>query len=534
MRPPARDSELTSRHPTILRHGYRNLAAYLVAAVHGLVIIASLAGPALILADTFVHHGHLSLVAWRNVFGNWDRWETLLANTGVVAVFALVPACAVGIVFAGLLLRMDVRGRLLGIGLLLFAAAVPLYVVNGAVISIIGLDSLRGSAAAVGLIHAGAHLPIVVIMIGIALRSVPAATEECALADGVGTFQVFFRITLPQAIGGVMAAVIVVLLWVTADYSVSDILMVRTFAEEVYTQYALHGRPQEPALVCLPQIVLLGGLLWALRRFYLTGTDASPTAHITHEFKTGRWRTPLSLVAVALPLAVVTTLLAALVAPLRRAPDAMYVASWFVEEVTTSLIAGAAAGIISAGLGIGLAWYIVRRTRWRLVLAAYVVAMLAIPAPVLGMGMIRLFNRPGLSGWFYDSPAILTAAYVFRFLPIAVILLIPAVRAIPVECELAAKVDGCTELGVCYRIVWPQCTHMALVAVFIVTVLAIGELPCSLLVTPPGFITVGARFFSLVHYGMYPDAAMLCLLSIGSVVLPTAALFLLLKRRLTG
>ncbi len=73
---------------------------------------------------------------------------------------------------------------------------------------------------------------------------------------------------------------------------------------------------------------------------------------------------------------------------------------------------------------------------------------------------------------------------------------------------------------------------MVLVAVFIVTVLAIGELPCSLLVTPPGYVTVGVRFFNLVHYGMYPDAAMLCLLSIGSVVLPCAALLLLLKRQL--
>lgn len=218
----------------------------------------------MILVDTFIDDGRFSLTAWRNVFADWDRWEVLLINTGVVSVSALVLTCIVGVVFAALLFKTDVRGRLPGIALFLLVSAVPLYVVNGAVISIIGLDSLRGSAAAVGLIHAAAHLPIVVIMIGIALRSVPAAAEECALVDGAKTFQVFYGVTLRQAIGGVVAAVIVVLLWVTADYSVSDILLVRTFAEEVYTQYALHGRPQEPAMVCLPQMVLFGGLLWAL------------------------------------------------------------------------------------------------------------------------------------------------------------------------------------------------------------------------------------------------------------------------------
>ncbi len=508
------------------------LAGVLLAGAHGLVVIASLAGPALILADTFTDEGRFTLVAWRNVFASWDRWEALLVNTGAASLSALVLCCAVGIALAALLFKADIGGRWPGIGLLLLAASVPLYVVNGAVVSIVGLDSLRGSVAAVGLIHAAAHLPIAVIIIGSALRSVPAAVEESALVAGAGSLRVLFDVTLRLAAGGIVAAAIIVLLWVTTDYSVSDVLLVRTFAEEVYTQYALHGRPQEPALVCLPQIVLFGGLLWAFRRAYLTGTDAPTNVRVAHRFKTGRWRIPLSTAAVVVPLGLVVALVAALVGPLRKVPDPMYIASWFAEEVATSLITGAAAGVISAGLGVGLAWYIIRRPRWRPVLAAYVVVMLAIPAPILGVGMIRLFNRPGPAGWLYDSPVILTAAYVFRFLPIAVILLIPAVRAIPIECELAARVDGCTELTIWRRIVWPQCTRMALVTVFIVTVLAIGELPCSLLVAPPGFTTVGARFFSLVHYGMYPDAAMLCLLSIGSVMVPCAALLMLLKGRL--
>ena len=123
-------------------------------------------------------------------------------------------------------------------------------------------------------------------------------------------------------------------------------------------------------------------------------------------------------------------------------------------------------------------------------------------------------------------------AYTFRFLPIAVILLIPAVRAIPIECEWAAEVDGCDRFETWRRIVWPLCLPTTLLAMFAVAVLSLGELPCSLLVTPPGYQTVGARFFSLIHYGLYPDAALLCLLSMAAVVLPWAGLLLLLRRRL--
>ena len=258
------------------------------------------------------------------------------------------------------------------------------------------------------------------------------------------------------------------------------------------------------------------------------------TSGRTREFKAGRWRVPLSIVAGAAALALAVTPIAALAPRLGRGSELARMAWSFGEEIRVSMAASLAAGVISAGLGVGLAWYIVRRRRWRTMVAAYVVLMLAVPAPILGIGMIRLFNRPGLGGYIYDRPAILVVAYVFRFLPIAVLLLIPAVRAIPVECELAAKVDGCGTLATWSRIVWPLCLPGALVATFVVMVLSLGELPCSLLLAPPGYVTVGARFFSLIHYGLYPDAAMLCLLSMGTVVLPWLALLVLLRRRLVA
>ena len=531
--PTAGTSEPRHVRPLVSDLWHRGIGG-LIVAIHATVFVASLAGPGLVLIGTFIDDGRFSLSAWANVFADWGRWGTLLSNTAIVSITTLAVLMTVGVALAACLFKTDARGRFVGISLLLLAAAIPLYVVDGAAIAIFGADSLRGSAPAVGLIHALAHLPLVVIIIGMAFRSVPPAAEESALVDGAGRWGTFRHVTLRMGFGGLAAAAIIVLLWVTTDYSVSDTLLVRTFAEEVYTQYALEGRPQEPALVCLPQMLLFGVVLWMLRRHYLTGTDAPPPVTATFQFKTRRWRPLLSFVALGIPLILVGTLLSALVSPLRESPEPLHVASWFVEEVSTSLVTGGLAGSISAALGVGLAWYIVRRPRWRPILAAYVVAMLAIPAPILGIGMILLFNRPGIMGNLYDSPAILTVAYIFRFLPLAVIFLIPSVRALPCDCEHAARVDGCSELGVWLRIVWPQCLRTVLVTAFVILVLAVGELPCSLLVTPPGSVTVGARLFSLLHYGMYPDAAMLCLLSIAGIIIPSCILLLLLKPRLTG
>lgn len=512
---------------------FAKIVGTLLFLVHAVVVVASLAGPALVLIDTFHQDGRFTLAAWWSVFGDLPRWGTLLTNTAKVAGIATSLCLVLGIVFAALLFRTDIHLRRPAIALLLLAATIPLYVVSASAYSIIGKERWLGVSAIVGLIHAVAYLPLVVLIVGVAMRSVSADVEEMALLDGARPAEVFLRVTLPLAAGGLVASVVLVVLWVTTDYTVSDVLVVRTFAEEVYTQYALGTR--KAVLVCVPQVLVFGGLLWGLRRGFLTGeTDdgGERTSTEPYRFRVGRRRIPLSIAVGAAALALAATPVLSLAARVHHARDLAYFARLFTSEILTSVCTSLAAAFLAAALGVGLAWYAVRRPRWRLLIAAFVIAMLAVPAPVLGMGLILLFNRGGPLGEVYNSPGMLVIAYLFRFLPIAVILLIPAVRTIPPDCESAAKVDGCGALQTWWRIIWPLCLPSALVAMFAVTVLSIGELPCSLLVTPPGYNTVGFRFFGLIHAGLYPDAAALCLFSIGAVLVPWAALLWLLRKRL--
>ncbi len=497
--------------------------------------VSSLLGPAMIIGGTVYVDGVFTLSPWRNVFGDLPRWGTLLGNTAIAAAAAGVMCLTLGGVLATALFKTNAPLRRPAIALLLLAAALPLYVTSASAFSIAGTDRWRGNALAVGVIHAVAHLPIVVLIIGAALRSVAAALEEAAMIDGAGPLRVLWSITSRTAAGGWIASLVLVVLWVTTDYSVSDVLLVRTFAEEVYTQYQLQGRPQEPALVCIPQIILFGALLWALREGFLhagPSEEIAASAAQRRRFDVGRRRWVLGLGASAVGLVLAVGPIASLALRLRRGRPLTEYVALFLPEIRTSLGTSIAAAALSASIGLGLAWLTVRRPRCRRVVALYVVLMLAVPAPVIGMGLIQVFNRPGILGAVYDSPLILVLAYVYRFLPIAVILMLPAVRAVPPGCEAAARVDGCGAAGLWWHVVGPLCLPAMLVTGFIVMILCVGELPCSLLVTPPGFSTVGARFFSLIHYGLYPDAAALCLISIGVIIVPWCGLTWLWRRHL--
>ena len=65
----------------------------------------------------------------------------------------------------------------------------------------------------------------------------------------------------------------------------------------------------------------------------------------------------------------------------------------------------------------------------------------------------------------------------------------------------------------------------------VVAVLCFAEVGCTVLLAPPGWTTASVRAFTLMHFGVYRDLAVLALASVGCILLPWLVLVCLLKRR---
>lgn len=497
------------------------------------VVLFSLAVPGVLLLETVVEDGSLDLEPWRNVLGDLDRWAVLLGNTGIVLLTAATVSLPAALVLAVLIFRTDLPLRGLWMSLLVLAAAFPLYIIHAAAVAITGITGARGSRLAVGLIHGVAHLPLLALVLGIVLRSVRRDLEESALLEGSSALGVLARVTLRRAAGGLAVALVLLCLLVTTDHTVSDLLQVRTFAEEVNTQFALEGRPDEPTLVSLPWALLLGGLLFALRGWFLGSTPLpawrAPFCDGAPVFRLGAWRAPAALLVLLSVLSLILVPVALLLSRLESPLRLLHFAHVFSPEIGTTVWTSFSAGALCALLGCGLAWCLVRRPRWRPLLAIYVVTVLAFPAPLIGIGIIHLLNRPGLPAMLLDSPFVLVLAYTVRFLPVAMILMVPAVRALPREVETAARLDGASGLRTYWQIVSPLCARAMGLSLFVVAILSLGELSCSQLVAPPGYTTVSVRFFSLVHYGLDEDWAALCLFSVLAIGIPYLGVLFLVR-----
>jgi iron(III) transport system permease protein len=498
--------------------------------IHPLAVLAAVAVPACAVCDavaTLVSPTGAETLA---AVVDPGRWLALLANTGAVAGVAVLVACGAGGLLGLATARTDLPGRAVLLGLALFAACVPVYVSTVTLFSLLPDLRLSQSSLACGLAYGLVYTPLGMLILGAAFRSSDRELEEQALLDA-SPWTVLLRVTVPQAGWGLVVTAMIVILLVATDITITDVLMVRTFAEEVYTQYALDRRRAGPLLTALPVLAVLSILLLTVQARYRLLGEQSPWQLGTRPrvFTLGSARR-LAGVACALAIA------AGLVVPARALLRHIHplhglgaaIAGLQPELVNSAMLASIGATLAVAPAA-GLAWSVVRGRRSRWAACAAMVVLLALPAPVVGISLITLLNNP-VGGWFYDCPAIVAIAYFVRFLPVAVLLLIPGVQRIPREVEQAARVDGCGWLGEHWHVRCPNLLADSAVAWLVIVILAFAEVGATVLLAPPGWPTASVRAFTLLHFGVYRDLALLALLSTACILLPWALLVWLLQR----
>jgi len=450
----------------------------------------------------------------------------LAATTLALVAATAAMALPVGVALAFLLARTDLPGRRAAGGLLAILAFVPLPMVAAAWIGGFGnlgrSQAIGSSPVLVGLggaavVHALAALPWVVLLVAAGLRAVEPELEEAGRIDRP-PWRVVMGVTLRRSLGAIAGAALAVAVLTAGDMTVTDLLVVRTYAEEAYVQYQL-GRGAAAAAVAVPPLIVLGTAigLGATALLKAEPSRRPSTATRPRAWRLGGWRWPLAtLVAAGLGVLVGLPLFAlgwragrvggvaaegigphwswqGLATGLARAGDDLAV------SLPTTVALAAAAATISAILGWLLAWW-ARKPGARRWIAAGVVALLwATPGPVAGMSLVLAYRDVSI---VYDTEAIVVLAYVMRTLPYAAAVLWPALRAIPAEYLEAAELEGYGAWGVFRRVSWPQARGAAAAAWLSAFALALGELPASNLVAPPGVDILSVYVWGLLHTGV--------------------------------
>jgi iron(III) transport system permease protein len=525
--------------------------------------------------------------------GGWRPWEEaerlrlLVGNTLRLVAGTLAVALPVGIVGAVLLYRTDLPGRSVLRFLTVLTLFVPLPLLCTAWQAALGSGGWlpvtfwsspppdspdvspegiiltpwpRGMAAAIW-IHALAALPWVILLVGQGLCWVERELEEDA-STVAGPWGVLWTVTRRRCAASIWAAALWVALLAATEITVTDLTQVRTFAEEVYTQYVAGGRDAQARAVAvsLPLVVLTWAcVLWAAGRWERTLPPLESVLRPPRLIPLGWARWPCLAVVLAAVGLLIGVPLASLVWKAGQAgsPESWSTANLWRQLsvaltihgrlVVESLALAVAAGAAAAGLGLVICWLAVG-CRWfhagALVLMA---AVWALPGPVIyggldetiqqllnGVDMVRGL-APGTAGksdlanpiaralWYGPSPIPILWVYLLRFFPLAVAVLWPIVRLLPEELRDAARVDGARPGQELRFVVLPLTAPACVRAGLAVTVLSLGELSASKLLTTPGSQTFAHQVFAQMHYSATNNVAALCLVLLAAVVIGAAA-----------
>jgi iron(III) transport system permease protein len=483
-------------------------------------------------------------LAWREL----DRILPLLGNTVALAMLSMLVAVPAGTLLGVAVERAAVPGRRVLHGLLLLALFVPLpvYAVAWQVVLGSWLPPLALDPGAVawrpwnqGLlpaawVHGTAAIPWVAWIVAAGLKHTDRGLEDEALMTG-GPKSLWRYVLLPRVAVAAVAAGGFVASQTATEIAVTDAMMVRTFAEEVYTQLVGFPAGVAAAVAVTVPVWLLASFL-AVRLSRLPATRFFPPESVAGPGV--RLRSRLGLLAWPVVLLVAGVPFAALVWK-----AGVTSAGWSFANLGTQLdrtvrlsgvtiasgvLAAAVAGVVTAAFAAWFCW--TNRDRPGRVVAIAVPLALT-PGPLVGLGLKELISLlltleefvlrtfglapdfPPLRSLLYDQPSPLPGiwACTVRFFPVAVAILFPAVRVIPKELHEAAALDG---VGPWRHVGWPLLRNAIAFAAVAVGVVSLGEVSASKLVVPPHLTVYMLDLFNQMHYGTEAGVAAMCLVQV--------------------
>jgi len=346
-----------------------------------------------------------------------------------------------------------------------------------------------------------------------------------------------------------MGSIALAALWVAVsmagEIAVTDIFQVRTLAEELYTELAIGAEPGSAPLQMGPLASLIAwsvllavvAMSWGIRGY-------SERASWPRPFQLGAWRCSAAavvwivlLVIAGIPVSQLVYKAGVLVTRdaegLERSWDGakcarmvLWIGWSFRRSLWWSLEIGIWSALLSTVLATPLAWWGVRGGRGRWVTWGIVGLCLGMPAPMVGLLVMRLLNQPAVPGltWLYDRTVLgPVLVQVLRALPWSVLILWVTLTTVPRRVYELALLEGWGGVETIWRLLLPWRWAGFALAFWFAWLWNLGEVSASILVMPPGVSTWATDIFQLSHYGVEDQLASLCLallalLALGSVV----------------
>ena len=504
----------------------------------------------------------LAYLVLRSAGASTEAWELLLRShtaqtmaRTVVLMFTVTTSClAIALPLAWLTVRTDLPLRRVWSVVTVLPLVIPSFVGAFLFISALGprglLQQMLEGPLGIGRLPeiyglAGATLtlsllsyPYLLLTVRGVWSSLDTSTEESARSLGHGPWSTMLRVTLPQLRPAIAAGALLVALYTLSDFGAVSLMRYPTFTWVIFQQYESSFDRSIAAVLALTLVGLALLVLalegWSRGRssYHRTGpgSDRSPKV-----VELGRWRWPafaLCGLIVGLSLALPTGLLIHWLVRGVLSGEPMLLL-W--SAARNSVVASGLAAVVAAGLSVPMAALIVRypsplsRLLERISFIGY-----SLPGIVVALALA--FFGANFAQPLYQTTWLLVFAYVVLLFPAALGATRASLHQVSPRLEEAARGLGRTPGQAIRTVTAPLVRPGLMMGAALVFLVAMKELPATLILSPLGFETLATAVWSASSEAFFARAAAPALTLILVSSIPMAYLILRERRlsRLTG
>lgn len=476
-------------------------------------------------------------VVWRSLFAGSQRWSNLLNtripellwNTLILTVGVTAIAVIIGVSLAWFVHRTDLPGKKIWQWVLALPLVIPPYVGSMTYVIVMGprgwihewfgsnpfkIFSFWGTLFVLSMFT----YPYVFLITGAALKRMNRNYEDAARSIGLGTSEIFWKVNLPFLRPSIGAGIILISLYVLSDFGAVSMLRYSTFTTAIYYRMGSYDNISATILSCI-LILLTIFIMWIethsrkKQRFIQTSNSfKSPET-----LELGKWKWAVIIyVAVIFFLSVMVPLMVILYwSRIGIEMGALNNRFWSYAVNSIKVSGSAAMGAMILSLPIV---YLKARYPSKITTAIEKLSYsgYALPGVIVALGIIFIFNQ--YIPWLYNKPAILTIAYLIRFLPQSMQSGEASLSLVSPRLDEAARNLGLPPWKVIIKVILPLISPGVLAGGALVFVSSIKELPATLLLRSPGFDTMAVRVWIEASEAVYhlaaPSALVIILISI--------------------
>ena len=522
---------------------------------------------AILLVDSFVGDGSLSLSAFQRIFA-MPTFTRAIGNTLKVGFLVGILSTVVGLLFAYVEVYVKV-GRAVG-GLFKVVSMLPVvsppFVLSLSMIMLFGksgiitkfLLGIKDNSVygfwGIVVVQSLTFFPVCYMMLKGLLKNIDPSLEEAARDMGASRGKVFMTVTLPLLLPGLGNAFLVTFIESIADFANPMIIggSYDTLATTIYLQ--ITGAYDKVGAAAMAVVLLaITLLMFAVQKYYL---EAKTAATLTGQASRGRML--IGERSVTLPLTILCALAAIFVIMMYLCvpigalfPTWGYkftplTFKWFAQVFTRykgfqafrdSFVLSLISAPITALLSMIISYLVVKRKfKAKGFIEAVSMLAMAVPGTVLGVGYIRGFsggvfhsaNWPifadavkegetvvreagalhglfpnGILGGIYGSAAILIIVFVVRSLPTGTRSGISALRQIDKSIEESAYDMGADSFKVFMTVTLPLIKDSFLSGLVTAFVRSITAISAIILLVTPQFLLITVQINEFAEKGSY-------------------------------